>query len=361
MNTLIGFSELLSDPDLSVEKLTDYTDQINKGGNYLINLIDNIIDIAKVESGEVKISLSKCKINLMLLDLYAYYDQEIKEKGERQIHLYLRRANKEKDFAILSEPYRLKQVLSNLLGNAVKFTDSGSVEFGYSILDEGDPKAMPTIRFFIKDTGRGIPKEKLDLIFDRFRYSDDSYTKLYDGAGLGLPISKAYVELLGGRMWSKSEVGKGSEFYFTLPYNPVKTKMPIERFIEIPTENINWEDLTFLVVEDVESNFLYIDKTLEKTKVSLIWAKDGKEAIEKFRDNRDIDLILIDLRMPIMSGYEAMAEIRKMDKDIPIIVQTAYAQKNDIEKIQETDCDDYITKPIRKETLLKVISKYVKK
>ncbi|MBA7580852.1 Sensor histidine kinase RcsC [subsurface metagenome] len=164
---------------------------------------------------------------------------EIKEKGKRQIHLYLRRANKEKDFAILSEPYRLKQVLSNLLGNAVKFTDSGSVEFGYSILDEGDPKAGPTIRFFVKDTGRGIPKEKPDIIFDRFRHSDDSYTKLYHGAGLGLPISKAYVELLGGRMWYKSEVGKGTEFYFILPYNPVKTKMPIERFIEISTDDVN--------------------------------------------------------------------------------------------------------------------------
>jgi len=297
----------------------------------------------------------------MLLDLYAYYNQEKKEKGKEQIHLYLRRANKEKDFAILSEPYRLKQVLSNLLGNAVKFTDSGSVEFGYSILDEGDPKAGPTIRFYVKDTGRGIPKEKLDFIFDRFRQSDDSYTKVYDGAGLGLPISKAYVELLGGRMWFKSEVGKGSEFYFTLPYNLVKPKMPIEGFIEISTDDVNWENLTFLVAEDVESNFKYIESVLEKTKARLIWAKDGKEAIEKFKDNRDIDLILIDIRMPIMSGYEAVAEIRKMDKDIPIIAQTAFAHQEDIQKIRETDYDDYITKPIRKETLIKVISKYVKK
>jgi len=270
MNTLIGFSELLSDPDLPSEKLTEYTDQINTSGNYLINLVDNIIDIAKVESGEVKISLSECKINLMLLDLYAYYNQEIKEKGKEQIHLYLRRANKEKNFAILSEPYRLKQVLSNLLGNAVKFTDSGSVEFGYSIIDKGDPKAGPTIQFYVKDTGRGIPKEKLDFIFDRFRQSDDSYTKVYDGAGLGLLISRAYVKLLEGRMWSKSEVGKGSEFYFTLPYNLVKPKMPIEGFIEISTDDINWENLTFLVAEDVESNFVYIESVLENTKARLI-------------------------------------------------------------------------------------------
>jgi len=224
MNSLIGFSELLSDPDLPAEKLTEYTDQINKSCNYMINLIDNIIDIAKIESGEVKISLSECNINLMLLDLYAYYDQEIKEKGERQIHLHLKRANKEKNFAILTEPYRLKQVFSNLLGNAIKYTDSGSVEFGYAILTEGDLQPRPIIQFYVKDTGRGISKEKLDFIFDRFRQSEDSYIKVYDGAGLGLPISKAYVELLGGRMWCKSKVGKGSEFYFTLPYNLVKRR-----------------------------------------------------------------------------------------------------------------------------------------
>jgi PAS domain S-box-containing protein len=361
MNTLIGFSELLSDPDLPAEKLMEYTNQINKGGNYLINLIDNIIDIAKVESGEEKIRLSECKINQMLLDLYAYYDQELREKGKEGIHLYLRRANKEKDFAILSEHYRLKQVLSNLLGNAVKFTDSGSVEFGYNILDKGDLRAGSTIHFFVKDTGKGISEEKLNLIFDRFLHSEDSYTKLYEGAGLGLPISKAYVELLGGRMWCKSEVGKGSEFYFSLPYEPVKAEMPIEGFIKMPAEDVDWESLTILVAEDDESNFQYIESVLKKLKVRLIWAKDGKEVVEKFRNNRDIDLILMDIRMPIMSGYETIAEIRKMDKDIPIIVQTAYAQSDDRLKILETNCNDYITKPISRETLIKVISKYVKK
>ncbi len=361
MNTLIGFSDLLSDPDLPAEKLTEYTNQIHKSGNYLINLIDNVIDIAKVESGEVKISLSECKINLMLLDLYAYYSQEIREKGKEKIHIYLKRANKEKDFAIFTEPYRLKQVLSNLIGNAVKFTDSGSIEFGYNISDEGNLKTGPTIHFFVKDTGKGIPKEKLDLIYDRFRYSDEFYTKPYDGAGLGLPISKAYVELLGGRMWSNSEVGKGSEFHFTLPYNQVKAKLPIEGSIEIQTDDVNWENLTLLVIEDVESNYQYIEKTMEKTKARLIWAKDGKEAIEKFRNNQDIDLVLIDLRMPKMSGYEAIAEIRKMNEDIPIIVLTASAQKQDRQKIQETDCNDYIIKPVSKETLIKVISKYVTK
>lgn len=360
MNTLIGFSELLSDPDLQPEKLMNYTKQINLSGNYLINLIDNIIDIAKIESGEVKIHLSDCKVNQMLLDLYATYRREISETGKEQIHLILKRASKEKDFAMLSEPYRLKQIFSNLLGNAMKFTDSGTIEFGCSILEDGDLKAGQTLQFFVKDTGKGIPEEKLNFLFDRFRHQDDSYIKQYDGAGLGLPLSEAYVKLLGGRMWCKSIVGKGSEFYFTLPYNPVEPEMPNEGVIVIPSDDINWENLTFLVAEDVESNFQYIESVLTKTKARLLWAKDGKEAIEKFRNNKNLHLVLMDLRMPVMSGYEAVAEIRKMDKDIPIIVQTAYAQIEDIQKIRETDCNDYLTKPIRKETLIKTISKWIK-
>jgi CheY-like chemotaxis protein len=260
----------------------------------------------------------------------------------------------------MSEPYRLKRILDNLLSNAINFTESGFIEFGYSIPDESDKVKEHSIQFFVKDTGKGIPEEKLNLIFDRFRSYSDSYTKPFEGAGLGLPVSKSYVELLGGRMWYKSEVNKGSEFYFTLPYKPVEAQLKSKDIINISPNNVNWGNLTFLVAEDVETNFQYIELILKRTKVKLIWAKDGKEAIEKFKENWNLDLILMDLRMPVMSGFEAVAEIRKMDKEVPIIVQTAYAQIEDIQKIRETECNDYITKPINKEILIKIISKYVK-
>jgi len=360
MNTLIGFSELISNPGLPLQKLTEYTNQINESGNYLINLIDNIIDIAKIESGEVRINLTECKINQMLLGLYDIYDREIREKEKEKIHLYLKRDNKDKDFAVMSEPNRLKRILANLLRNAIKFTESGSIEFGYSILYEPDKVEGRSIQFFVKDTGKGIPEEKLNLIFDRFRSYSDSYTKPFEGAGLGLPVSKSYVELLGGRMWYKSAVNKGSEFYFTLPYQPVDAQLKSEEIINISPDNVNWGALTFLVTEDDESNFRYIELILKSTKVKLVWAKNGKEAIEKFKENRNLDLILMDLRMPIMSGFKAVAEIRKMNKNVPIIVQTAYAQIEDIQKISETECNDYISKPINKEILIKTIYKYVK-
>ena len=361
MNTLIGFSELLPNPDLSIQQLTEYTQQINGSGNYLVNLIDNIIDIAKIESGEVRISLSECKINQILLDLYEIYDKEIREKGKENIHLYLKRVNKEKDFSIWSEPYRLKRVLCNLLNNAIKFTDSGSIEFGYTIIDEPGTETGQSLQFFVKDTGKGIPEEKLNLFFDRFRSESDSYTKPYEGAGLGLPVSKAYVELLGGKMQYKSEVNKGTEFYFTLPYKPVNPSKPGKNPVKGIDEYTDWRNRSFLVAEDVKSNFQYIELILRKTKSRLLWAKNGKEAVEIYKKNRDhIDLIIMDLRMPVMSGYEAIAEIRKISKEVPVIIQTAYAQIDDIKRMRETDCNDYITKPVCKETLLKTISKYVK-
>lgn len=361
MNTLIGFSELISNPDLSVQKLAEYTGQINAGGNYLINLIDNIIDIAKIKSGEVKIRLSECRINQLLLDLYDIYGREIKETGKEQISINLIRAIKEKDFSIITEPYRLKKILVNLLNNSVKFTESGLIEFGYSIVDEPNTETRQLLQFFVKDTGKGISKEKLTLVFDRFRQDDQTYTKPFEGAGLGLPVSKAYVELLGGEMWYDSEINKGSEFYFTLPYNTVESVAPAEESTGISGEYIDWSSHTFLIAEDIESNFQYLNLLLKKTKAKLLWAKNGKEAVKIYKDNRNnIDAILMDLRMPVMSGIEAIAEIRKIDKNVPVIVQTAYAQIDDIQRIREADCNDFITKPISSEALIKTISKYVK-
>ena len=361
MNTIMGFSDLLSDPDLPNDKLLHFSEQLNTSGNSLVNLIDNIIDVAKVESGEVRIKLSECKINNLLLDLYACFDNEIKEKGKNNVYLRLKRASKDKDFAILSEPYRLRRIMSNILENAVNYTDSGKIEFGYSIMDgESDGKTAPEgqmLQFFVRDKGKGIPKEKMDLIFDRFRHSDDSYTKQFEGAGLSLPISRAYVELLGGEMWCESVEGEGSEFYFTVPCNTVEAKSGIPDIAVIP--ETNWENINILVAEDVESNYLFIEAVLERLKVRLLWAKNGKEAFEKFKENKNIDLILMDMRMPLMSGFEAVKKIREINKEIPIIAQTAFAGIDDKELILDTGCNDYISKPIDKDLLIKIVGKYV--
>ncbi|MCD6565622.1 MAG: response regulator [Bacteroidales bacterium] len=361
MNTIMGFSELLGDPDLPNDKLLYFSEQINTSSNNLVNLIDNIIDIAKVESGGVSIKLSECKINDLLLDLYAYFDNEIKEKGKDKVYLKLRRASKNKDFAILSEPYRLRRILSNILKNAVNYTDSGEIEFGYSIQngksDEKTTSQGQMLQFFVRDKGKGISKEKLDLIFDRFRQSEDSYTKQFEGAGLSLPISRAYVELLGGEMWCESVEGEGSEFYFTVPCKIVKGKPGTPDTVTITKANL--ENINILVAEDVESNYRFIESVLKRSKARLIWSKNGKEALEKFKEDKSIDLILMDMRMPLMSGFEATKEIRKINKEIPIIAQTAFTGTEDKELFLDTGCNDYISKPIDKDLLIKVVGKYV--
>jgi len=357
----MGFSDLLGDPDLPNDKLLYFSEQINTSSNNLVNLIDNIIDIAKVESGGVSIKLSECKINDLLLDLYAYFDNEIKEKGKDKVYLKLRRASKNKDFAILSEPYRLRRILSNILKNAVNYTDSGEIEFGYSIQngksDEKTTSQGQMLQFFVRDKGKGISKEKLDLIFDRFRQSEDSYTKQFEGAGLSLPISRAYVELLGGEMWCESVEGEGSEFYFTVPCKIVKGKPGTPDTVTITKANL--ENINILVAEDVESNYRFIESVLKRSKARLIWSKNGKEALEKFKEDKSIDLILMDMRMPLMSGFEATKEIRKINKEIPIIAQTAFTGTEDKELFLDTGCNDYISKPIDKDLLIKVVGKYV--
>lgn len=361
MNTIMGFSDLLNNPDLPNDKLLHFSEKINTSSNTLVNLIDNIIDIAKVESGEVRIKLSECKINHLLLDLYASFDNEIKERGKDKVYLRLKRASKDKDFAILSEPYRLKRIMSNILKNAVNYTDSGKIEFGYSIqYGESDGKAtsqVQMLQFFVRDKGNGIPKEKLDLIFDRFRQSDDSYTKQFEGAGLSLPISRAYVELLGGKMWCESVEGEGSEFYFTVPCKTVEAKPAKPDIATIP--ETNWENINILVVEDVESNYRFIEAVLKSSKARLLWSKNGKEAFEKLKENKNIDLILMDMRMPLMSGFDAVKKIREINKEIPIIAQTAFAGTDDKELILDTGCNDYIAKPIDKDLLIRKIGKYV--
>jgi PAS domain S-box-containing protein len=359
INSLLGFSELLSTSGLSDDKILEYTSNINGSGNNLINLIDNIIDIAKIESGEVKIKRTDCKINHLLLDLYAHFEEELKVYGKENVQLYLKRGVKDQDFTIQTESHRLKKVLTNLIGNAVKYTDSGRIEFGFEPFNTEASKNGTWLKFFVRDTGKGLDENHLPRIFDRFRNSADPIRKLSEGAGVGLPISKAYVQLLGGEMWCDSEPGKGSEFYFTLLCGEGKTEAMAKEEPPISGKPLKSENPVILIAEDVESNFVYLKALLEETGCQLIWAKNGREAIEKYKAHSDIMLIMMDIRMPIMGGYEAISEIRKFDKEVPIIVQTAYAREEDRQKIETSGCNDFITKPIKREILLKAISKYL--
>ncbi len=220
------------------------------------------------------------------------------------------------------------------------------------------------LRFYVKDTGIGFPESKKDFIFERFHKIEDQKVKLYEGAGLGLAISKNLVKLLGGEMWAESESGKGSTFYFTLPYKPVHA---VQEDIDVKdkiTKDISgrtiylWKDKVILIAEDDENNYSFIKEVLTNTCVQLIRAENGQEAVEICRSDKNIDLVLMDVKMPLMDGYTATKSIKSFRKNLPVIALTAYAGEIEKEDSRKAGCDDYLSKPVKSVDLLALINKY---
>ncbi len=352
MNAIIGFSKLLSTHQTADTDNSEYIEIIKNTGNTLLNLIDDIIDFARIESGEVQVSKTACDINGIMKELhYSFEKERLTDKGSC-IRFVLDIPDSAGDLTILTDDNRFRQVLSNLLSNALKFTKKGKVEFGYT-LGEKD------VVFYVSDTGIGIPEDKHHVIFDRFRRLDAGSNRKTGGTGLGLAITKNLVALLGGRIWLESSEGEGSRFYFTLPLHRIKNS--VNQNIETKTDmgNFDWKDKVVLVVEDNELNSRLLEKMLESTGANVIIAKDGKPAIEECRNNPNINLVLMDIQMPEMDGYEATRAIKSINPGLPVIAQTAYAMTEEREKIIEAGCNDYLAKPIRQRELLQVLARYL--
>jgi PAS domain S-box-containing protein len=354
MNAIIGFSNLLNDNEIDPRDKSELVSHIIHNSNTLLHLIDDIIDIAKIEAGQLEINKKNCQINKILNELFETFSEKKKLLHHKDIDLIFKPGIENLNFTTYTDPIRIQQILTNLIDNALKFTDKGKIEITYILKEE---KENSFIEFYVKDTGIGLSKDQQSQIFSRFTKFENDKKKLYRGAGLGLAICKNISNLLGGDIWIESEPKKGSTFYFTIPYLKVSEDDIILK--KDQKENIyNWANKSILVAEDEESNFLFMEMLLSKTNVNILRAKDGVEAVEKFQKN-NIDLILMDIKMPNMDGLEATRRIRKIDKDIVIIAQTAFAMEND-EKISiNAGCNDYIAKPIRKPKLLKLINKYL--
>ena len=352
MNAIIGFSKLLSTQHTSDSDNSEYIEIIKNTGNTLLNLIDDIIDFAKIEAGEVQVTNTACHVHKVMRELYAYFEKEHLSNDETNIDLVLNIPDPENELVILTDQNRLRQILSNLLSNALKFTKKGKVEFGYQI----NPGI---INFYVSDTGIGIPEDKHKIIFDRFRQVEFNYNKKFGGTGLGLAITRNLVKLLGGQIGVESKKGKGSVFRFSLPL--IRMESPDEKPVKTPPETTyyRWDDKVILVVEDNDLNSKLLLKMMEPTGAKVIIAKDGKPAIEECRTNPDIDLVLMDIQMPEMDGYEATRTIKDIRPEIPIIAQTAYAMAEEREKIISAGCNDYLPKPIRQRDLFQILSKYL--
>ena len=354
VNAITGFTELLYDKDTSLEEREVYMEYIKSGGKALLALIDDIIDISKIEAGQLLIRYDDCSVNSLMSDLYKLFQQIKKKKGKKDVELKVAEDLMHNDLVIKTDANRLKQILSNLISNAIKFTHEGFIEFGYTIENPGQ------IVFYVRDSGIGIAPDKQDIIFQRFRQVEESFTKNYEGTGLGLAISKKLANLLEGEMWVESELGKGSTFFFSIPLEIVR----IDDKINIVEKNSvlpkKLENRNILVVEDEDSNYLLTEIILKNSNANVLRAADGLAAVDIIRRNgQTIDLILMDIKMPGMNGYEATAEIKKIKSEIPIIAQTAYTLAEEKEKCLEAGCDDYIPKPIDRHLLLEKIDKFL--
>lgn len=363
MNGILGFSELLKMPGLGGELQQEYINIIEKSGKRMLNIINEIIDISKIESGQMKTFLTGVNINELVEYLYSFFNLEAEKKG---IDLSYEVGLPAQNSFILTDKEKVYAILTNLVKNALKYTDSGSIEFGYklrTVISASDQdEAKLELGFFVKDTGIGIPKDRHQAIFDRFVQADISDKRAFQGAGLGLSISKAYIEMLGGRIWVESVEGKGSAFYFTLPLNSQIT----DTNIVIPTESVKNKNMPnqkhkILIVEDDEISELLILRILNKLEYEVLTTSTGIKAVEICRNNSEIELVLMDIQIPVMNGYEATRQIRKFNKDVVIIAQTAYSKKDEYEKAVEAGCNDFISKPIEIKSLINIIQKYLNK
>jgi PAS domain S-box-containing protein len=346
MNAIVGFSGFLSDPDLTPEKCKKFTNIIIQSSDQLLSIINDIMSIASIEAGQEKISEKEIDLNLILKQLHEQLQVVANEK-DVSFNLVTVLANNESK--IISDGTKLIQVFNNLIVNALKFTKKGHVNFGYTFKDN-------VIEFFVEDTGIGIAPEMHDEIFKRFRQVETTTSRKYGGSGLGLSISKAYVEMLGGKIWLNSELGRGSTFYFTIPYKrSVSTEKLNTGILKIETK----KNQTLLIAEDEESNFLLLEELLSGLNIKILRAINGLEAFEMCKSNRDIDLVLMDIKMPIMDGYEAIGLIRNIVPALPIIAQTAYSTDADKNKALACGCNDFISKPIKRDILISIIKEYL--
>ena len=349
MNAIMGFADLLKLP-VDEKKRNEYVEIIQKSGFRLLDIISETIEIAKLDTGLIKTNPETFNLDQLMQDIYN--ELKIKVAGNKELELIYLPHESTTETTLYTDRVKLQQILTNLITNGIKYTPRGAVAFGYEIKDN-------RVIFRVKDTGIGIERKNRELVFKRFYRVDNPLTMKVSGIGLGLSIAKAYTELLGGTIELESELGRGTSVTISLPY--IKGEPQTEIFVEIPPEKLQGENELILVAEDDEYNFMYINEILKQFKYTCLRAANGQEAVELAQKNSNIRLILMDLKMPIMDGYQAFEQIRSFNPHLPIVAQTAYALGEDMQKIKSYGFDGYIRKPIRKEELLSIVSEKVKR
>jgi len=354
MNGIMGFVEILFDNDEDIQrKRNEYLTIIKNCGEHLLSLINDIVDLSKIEAGQLVLQEEKCNLNDLLSEVYDLFSEHLKvQTGKVQILKEV--PQNSDDFIIKTDKHRFKQIFINLIGNSLKFTHNGFIKFGYSF------EYNNIIKFTVVDSGVGIPDDKLDYVFERFTQINNDTQSVESGTGLGLAITKSLVELLNGTIGVSSRLNSGTVFTIKFEhenYCLINSKIDDVDLTKKAFYEIEYANKTILIAEDTELNYLLLENFLRAKKANILWAKNGQEAVEMCKGH-NVDIVLMDIKMPLMDGLQATNEIRKFKKDLPIIAQTAYAIVGEKEMCLDAGCNDYIAKPIDPESFFNVIEKF---
>jgi PAS domain S-box-containing protein len=354
MNGILGFTDLLKDPDLSDKVQQQYIDIIQSSGDRMLDTVNDIIEISKIETGQVNVSISILNVNEQIEYYYNFFKYEAEKKG---LSINFKNPLNTAKSQIKTDHAKFDSILNNLIKNAIKYTKEGNIEIGYELINKNQEKIL---QFYVKDTGIGVPKDRQEAIFNRFIQADVEDKRASQGVGLGLAITKAYVEMLRGQIWLDSIENIGSTFYFTLPYIIPEIEKRSNNSREKATSTSITRKLKILIAEDNPAAYKYLSILLDNGINEIIHVSNGNDAVEKCREDKNLDLVLMDIQMPNMNGHKATREIRKFNKELIIIAQTAYALEGDRKKALEAGCNDYITKPIKKKELMEIINNWLK-
>ncbi len=345
MNSIMGFSNLLRSQSCEPDQLNDYLECITEGSRNLLNIVTNIVEISKISADDITLSMHKFNFTRFINEIYTSFHRKVLTKG---LDFTLDYNSTNKELWILADESKLTSIMNHLLDNALKFTHKGNITISFDIVAD-------QILVCIQDTGIGVSSDLQEDIFEPFKQADTTLSRAYGGSGLGLTISKAYVEKMGGRIWLESKQDKGSKFCFSFPF--VRCEEGTNATYKI---GVSFKKLNILIVEDEHMNYRYLSEILKNKAQNLYYAPDGYSAIEQCRNNPNINMVLMDIKLPDINGLEATTEIKKFRPDLTIIAQTAYTLIGDKEKALSAGCDDYISKPINKENLYSIISKHLK-
>lgn len=350
INGIVGFANMMSNNEISSEQQKFYTSIIINSSYQLMRIIDDILEISKLETKQIKIINKEVCINNLLLEMFTIYDIKAKEN---KTPLYLKKGLNDFESTIITDESKLRKILNNLIDNALRYTNKGFIEIGYNLKDNN-------MEFYVRDSGIGISSEMQEKIFERFSQENKDLSTSFGGLGLGLSIAKENTEILKGTIWVESEKNVGSTFFVSIPYTFANSKIiKNEDILKMNTPDIKY--FWILVAEDEEINYLYIETLLKKSKINhkILHAKNGLEAVEICKERNDINVVLMDVKMPYMNGYEATQEIKKFRPNLKIIAQTAYSMPEDEEKAIRAGCDAYISKPLQKDLFFGLLNKYL--